>query len=212
MRLRKVKNAGDKIAQYPNIVILDPKEHKGNWNKLFGNDNPIHIEIGCGKGRFAIGMAKANPNINYIAFEKYDSVLVRALELYLTDEQPNLRFVLADAQEINEYFVKDEVKQIHLNFSDPWPKKCHSKRRLTSSLFLAKYKEILPVGGKIIQKTDNKGLFAFSIEEYSKNNLLINKVSLDLHSEDMFNVMTEFEEKWSKLGPIYYAEVIYKGE
>lgn len=212
MRLRKVKNALEKLASRPDVVILNPSDYKGKWQSLFNNENEIRIEIGCGKGRFVMGMAKAYPNINFIAFEKFDSVLLRSLELYETEELPNVRFVLADASNINTFFTKGEITTIYLNFSDPWPKARHAKRRLTSSIFLKQYQEILPNEGKIIQKTDNILLYEYSLESYAENGFEVIKASRNLHQENWFNVMTEFEEKWSKLGPIYYVEVKPKHE
>ncbi len=212
MRLRKVKNALEKLSSRPDVVIQNPKEYQGKWNSIFPLKQEIRVEIGCGKGRFIIGMAKAFPNINFIAFEKFDSVLLRSLELYEEEELPNVRFVLADASNFSEFFSKGEVTTIYLNFSDPWPKARHAKRRLTSPLFLEQYKNVLLDDGRIIQKTDNVLLYDYSLESYKENGFEIVKSSRDLHKENWFNVMTEFEEKWSKLGPIYYAEVKIKNE
>lgn len=213
MRLRKVKDAFSKLSENSGIVILEPKNYKAKWQSLFNNDNEIRLEIGCGKGQFIVGMAKAFPNINFIAMEKFDSVLLRAMERLLQEEPlPNLKLVLGDAQLLNEYFIKGEISNIYLNFSDPWPKAKHAKRRLTSPIFLGLYKDILPATGKIIQKTDNHDLFYYSLEMYEENGFLIDKISYDLHKEDWFNIRTEFEDKWSKLGPIYFAEVSIKHE
>ena len=209
MRLRKVKNAFEKLSENSNIVILEPEKLKGNWKSLFHNDNEIRLEIGCGKGQFIVGMAKAFPNINFIAMEKFDSVLLRAMERLLAEKDlpSNLKLVLGDAAMLNEYFLKSEISNIYLNFSDPWPKAKHAKRRLTSPIFLGLYKEILPATGKIIQKTDNHDLFYYSLDMYKENGFHIDKISYDLHKEDWFNITTEFEDKWSKLGPIYFVEV-----
>ena len=208
MRLRKVKNAYVKLSDNSNIVILDPANYKGKWQALFNNHNELRIEIGCGKGKFIVGMAKAFPEINFIAIEKFDSVLLRALERVLLEEEiPNLKLVLGDAALLNDYFLQGEISNIYLNFSDPWPKAKHAKRRLTSPIFLSLYKKILPADGLIIQKTDNHDLFYYSLDMYKENGYEIVEISYDLHKEDWFNVTTEFEDKWSKLGPIYYAKV-----
>lgn len=212
MRLRKVKNAYEKLLAC-NAFIENPKDNKGNWKKVFNNTNPIHIEIGCGKGQFIIELAKRNPNINYIAIEKYDSVLLRASEKATVENLDNLKLAMIDANTINEYFDLKEVNRIYLNFSDPWPKTCHAKRRLTSSLFLNQYKEILADDGELHQKTDNRGLFEYSLESFNQNGWCLKHISLDLHKDNEKypdNITTEFEDKWSKLGPIYRLEAYKK--
>ena len=204
MRLRKVKNAYEDLCLDTKYFVQNPKDYHSKWNELvFKNQNPIHIEVGCGKGQFMMGLAAKFPEINFIAIEKYDSVLIRTLEKALTFDLPNLRLVLLDANQLNEVFSKGEVKRIYLNFSDPWPKKRHAKRRLTSSIYLDIYKQILPLDGEIFQKTDNRGLFESSLESFSQNNWYLSNISLDLHKTDIFNIMTEYEEKWSPKGPIY---------
>lgn len=207
MRLRKVKNAYEDLCKDSKYFISNPKDYKNKWNVLvFKNDNPIHIEVGCGKGQFMMGLAKHFPDINFIAIEKYDSVLIRTLEKALTYDIPNLRLILLDANQLSEVFEKEEVSRIYLNFSDPWPKKRHAKRRLTSYIYLDIYKQILPINGEIFQKTDNRGLFESSLESFSQNNWYLSNISLDLHKTDTFNIMTEYEEKWSPKGPIYRLE------
>ncbi len=210
MRLRKIKNAPERLIQDNNpYYIPNPEAYKGKWKELFGNDNPIHIEIGCGKGQFMIKLSKRNPDINYIAIEKYDSVLLRILEKTLEVKPSNLKLCVMDAAEITNYFINGEVNRIYLNFSDPWPKNHHAKRRLTSKLFLDKYKDILVPKGEIFQKTDNRGLFEFSLESFNENNFSLSNISLDLHKDiEKYpdNITTEFEDKWSKLGPIYRLE------
>ena len=207
MRLRKVKNARERLAQNNNhYYIEDAKIHKGKWKELFGNSNPIHIEIGCGKGQFMMTLAKRNPDINYVALEKFDSVLLRALEKAIQDEIPNLKMAVIDAADIREYFENKEVSKIYLNFSDPWPKSHHAKRRLTYKSFLEEYKDILTDDGDIEQKTDNRHLFEFSLESFNNNGWKLSDICLDLHKETEKypdNITTEFEDKWSKLGPIY---------
>ena len=208
MRLRKVKDARLKL-QDSRFFIENPENYKGKWISLFNNNNPIHIEIGCGKGKFISELALRNPDINYIAIEKFDSVLLRASEKLEDLELNNLKITILDASELLNYFDEKEISRIYLNFSDPWPKKCHAKRRLTSKLFLDEYKNILKDDGVIIQKTDNRHLFEFSLESFNENGFLIKNICLDLHKdEERFpdNITTEFEEKWMTEGPIYYLE------
>lgn len=214
MRLRKVKNASERLKVDNNkYYVENAKEYKGNWKNLFNNSNPIHIEIGCGKGQFMITLAKNNPNINYVAIEKYDSVLLRTLEKAMNEDINNLKLAVMDANIICEYFNKEEVDRIYLNFSDPWPKSAHAKRRLTSKLFLDQYKIILKPEGEIFQKTDNRKLFEFSLESFNENGFKLSNISLDLHKDTEKypdNITTEFEDKWSKLGPIYRLEARLK--
>ncbi|MGL4949105.1 MAG: tRNA (guanosine(46)-N7)-methyltransferase TrmB [Anaeroplasmataceae bacterium] len=205
MRLRKVKNASNILSE-SDYFIQNPENYKGKWNTIFNNNNKIEVEIGCGKGKFITGMAKEFPNTNFIAIEKFDSVLVRCLELVIEEQPSNVKLLLLDALTLNDIFDKNEISNIYLNFSDPWPKTRHSKRRLTSTQHLEIYQNILKEDGSIIQKTDNRLLFEFSLEEFSTNNWLVSNISLDLHKTDRFNITTEFEEKWSKLGPIYRLE------
>ena len=180
LRLKNVKNANN-IIKKSDYIILNPYELKGNWNKVFQNNNDIDIEIGMGKGDFLIGMAKLHPNINYIGIEMYDSVIVRAVQKLEEEKLPNLKLIRMDANEIEKVFLK-EINTIYLNFSDPWPKKRHYKRRLTSHHFLAKYDSIFKAEKKIFQKTDNIDLFAFSVESLSTYNYILKKVTLDLYN------------------------------
>ena len=198
MRLRNVKNA-DIIINNSKYVINDPEKYKGNYNELFKNDNPINLEIGMGKGDFIINMAKKFPNINFIGIEKYESVMVRAVEKLENIELNNLKFIRFDAINIDNIFDK-EINLIYLNFSDPWPKKRHAKRRLTSINFLKLYDNIFKNNSHIILKTDNILLFASSIESLSDYGYKFKKVSLDLSNEDIDNVVTEYENKFMKLG------------
>ena len=207
MRLRNVKNALEIVNTSP-YTITNPKEYKGNFKSIFTNNNPIHIEIGMGKGDFIIGMAKKYPNINFIGIEKYESVMVRAIQKLEDLELPNLKLINMDAKEINEVF-SHEISVLYLNFSDPWPKTRHAKRRLTSETFLNQYKKVLTKDGVIEFKTDNRGLFEYSLESFNENNFSIYNISLDLHKDlEKYpnNITTEFEDKWSKLGPIYHLE------
>lgn len=214
MRLRNKPWAKDALASHPEMVIQNPEQWKGRWQERFGNDNPIHIEIGSGKGQFASGMAKKNPNINYIGIEIQESVLVVALEKALAADVPNLQLLHVNGGQVTDYFEKGEVNQIYLNFSDPWPKKRHAKRRLTHESFLVGYEQVLPPFGELHFKTDNRGLFEYSLASFSQFGLILKQVWLDLHKVDFpENVMTEYEEKFSAKGhPIYRVEVIFPKE
>ena len=206
MRLRNVKGSREAIVA-SEFTINDPENQKGNWNKVFGNDKPIHIEVGMGKGKFMMGMAKANPHINYIGIEMYSSVLYRAVQKLELEPLNNLRFILLDAKDIAEVFDKGEVDRIYLNFSDPWPKDRHAKRRLPSRQFLARFDQILKKDGVIEFKTDNKDLFTFAEEEVEPAGWEIVAITYDLHKDEKMcegNIMTEYEEKFSSMGnPIY---------
>lgn len=199
LRLKNVKNASN-IIKGSEYIILNPNDYKGKWNKLFKNQNPINIEIGMGKGDFIIEMAKKNPNVNFIGIEMFDSVMVRAVQKLENQNLDNLKLIRMDATYINDVFDR-EIDTIYLNFSDPWPKKRHEKRRLTSHEFLKRYDLIFKGSKNIIQKTDNIGLFAFSIQSLSTFGYVLNFVTLDLHqtkTED--NVMTEYEKKFVSNG------------
>lgn len=198
MRLRNVKNAYE-IVNDSNYVIKNPEQYIGKYKELFNNDNPINIEIGMGKGDFIIGMAKKYPNTNFIGIEKYESVMVRAVEKLENIDLPNLKLVRMDAINIDKVFDK-EINTIYLNFSDPWPKKRHAKRRLTSDIFLKLYDKIFISKPHIIQKTDNILLFASSIKSLVDYGYKFNKVSLDLEHEDIDNVITEYENKFMSMG------------
>lgn len=208
MRLRNIPGSKEAIAQSVH-VIQNPEESKGNWKKVFGNQNPVRIEVGMGKGRFIMDMARLNPEYNYIGIEMYDSVLLRAVQkLEQSDENlPNLYFIRMDARNLPEVFGKEEVDHIYLNFSDPWPKDRHAKRRLTSRQFLERYDQILTKEGQVEFKTDNRPLFEFSLEEIEAAGWKLLAHTFDLyHDEDMIkgNVMTEYEEKFSSAGnPIH---------
>lgn len=199
MRLKKVKNAKEKV-EASKYFINNPEDNISKWQQVFDNDNPIHIEIGMGKGRFIINMARTYPDINFIGIEKYDSVMVRALNILNDDENlPNLRFVLYDACEIEKIF-NNEIDRIYLNFSDPWPKSKHEKRRLTSRNFLQKYDNIFRNDKEIFQKTDNLSFFEFSRNSLIEYGYTIENLTYDLHSENIFNIPTEYEERFSQQG------------
>lgn len=201
MRLRNKKNAGDMVKN-SEYVVLEPQKNKGKWNEIFKNNNEIHIEIGMGKGRFITSMALANPDINYIGIEMYDSVIVTAVKNLAEREEKieNLRLIRMDATEIEDVFDK-EVGRIYLNFSDPWPKAKHSKRRLTSKEFLTRYDNIFKYEKIIFQKTDNNDLFEFSMESLKSYGYILKNVTRDLYSEMIEgNIPTEYEQKFSDKG------------
>ena len=206
MRLRNVPGARETIIENQ-FSIQQPEQMKGKWHEVFQNDHPIHIEVGMGKGQFIIEMARRNPEVNYIGIEKYSSVLVRAVEKLEDFEQDNLRLVRMDAENIEEVFDKDEVDRIYLNFSDPWPKDRHAKRRLTSKQFFERYDGILKKDGIVEFKTDNDLLFQFSLEQVPEAGWNLDKFTWDLHNDEEMvkgNVMTEYESKFSAMGnPIH---------
>ncbi len=212
MRLRNKPWASEKIAEYPHYIIPEPETKKGKWADVFGNNNPIHIEVGTGKGQFVTGMAKQNPEVNYIGIELYESVIVSALDHLIQEGLPNLKLLNVNAKDLKDFFDESEVSRVYLNFSDPWPKTKHAKRRLTYKTFLDMYKHILIPKGEIHFKTDNQGLFEYSLMSFSEYGLLLKFLSLDLHKSDFEgNVMTEYEEKFSAKGQrIYRSEVQYK--
>lgn len=205
MRLRNIPGADEAIAQSP-YCIQDAAAYAGKWYTLFPQKAPLHIEIGMGKGQFIMGMAKAHTDINYIGIEKYTSVLLRAVQKMEAEETPldTLRFLCFNAEDIAEIFAPGEVDRIYLNFSDPWPKDRHAKRRLTSSAFLDRYDQILAKGGHIEFKTDNRDLFDFSVEEINASSTWqIQALTYDLHNDTSMNagnIMTEYEEKFSSKG------------
>ena len=211
MRLRNVPGARETIIENQ-FSVQQPEQMKGKWAEVFQNDHPIHIEVGMGKGQFIIEMARRNPEVNYIGIEKYSSVLVRAVEKLEDFEQDNLRLIRMDAENINEVFGKDEVDRIYLNFSDPWPKDRHAKRRLTSTRFLERYDNILTPEGRVMFKTDNKDLFDFSLEQVEEAGWILESHTYDLHHSEYNegNVMTEYEEKFSAKGNPICRLVAYR--
>ena len=226
MRLRNIPRAEGVLQAHP-IVVKNERLHKGGWKLEFGNDHPVYVEIGMGKGNFLLTLAKLNPEINYIGIERYSSVLLRAVERYeehcrgegerpdsgegqalsIHGEIPNLRFICMDAAEIAEVFEPGEIDRIYLNFSDPWPKKRHAKRRLTSREYFGRYEKILCGGGRVEFKTDNTELFRFSLEEVEAAGWKLAAYTWDLHGDGRMNqgnVMTEYEAKFSGMGnPIH---------
>lgn len=202
MRLRNIKGATNAVYE-SKYCIQNASEQKGKWNQLFENDHPIHIEIGMGKGQFIIALAQQNPSINYIGIELYTSVLYRALQKLEDLNLPNLRFICENAVILPDVFSENEISRIYLNFSDPWPKDRHAKRRLTSKEFLARYETFLTKDGHIEFKTDNVSLFDFSLEEAKASNWNLVAFTYDLHHDNQLkegNVMTEYEKKFSAKG------------
>ena len=215
MRLRNNPKAYDIMAENSELVILDPVSHKGKFKDVFEQQHPLHIEIGMGKGDFMYEMARRNPDINFIGIEKFPSVIAAAInKINQKEKLNNLKLMHYDAIQLNDIFAKNEVDHIYLNFSDPWPKKRHAKRRLTSHAFLDVYKNILIDNGQIEFKTDNRGLFEYSLVSVNQYPMNLEYVSLDLHhSPEMEkNVMTEYEKKFSVNGPIYKMIVSYGGK
>ncbi len=203
MRLRNIPGAGEVIDNSA-YCIKEPVELKGKWHDFLGNNNPIHIEVGMGKGRFLMDLARLHPEINYIGIERYTSVLLRAVQKMQEDELPNVHFLCIDAATLPDIFDRNEVDRIYLNFSDPWPKDRHARRRLTSSEFLARYDLFLAPDGRIEFKTDNQDLFTFSLEEIeSSDKWHLDASTRDLHHDAAMNegnIMTEYEEKFSAVG------------
>ena len=202
MRLRNIPGA-DAAIENSDFCIKNPEEQKGNWQAQFPSKQPLHIEIGMGKGRFIMDMAALHPEINYLGIERYSSVLLRALQKMEINPLPNLKFICMDAADVEEVFAEGEVDRIYLNFSDPWPKDRHSKRRLTSRQFFARYDNILAKDGRLEFKTDNQDLFTFSLEEIPEAGWHLDASTRDLHNDPVLNegnVMTEYEEKFSSMG------------
>lgn len=215
MRLRNVKGSRETIAANEYVVNDEDelRERKGHWSELFGNYNPIHIEIGMGKGQFIMELARQNPDINYLGIEKYSSVLVRAAEKREAEpDMKNLYFIRMDAEYITDVFAEGEVDRIYLNFSDPWPKERHAKRRLTSCHFLDLYDKILAQDGRVMFKTDNRGLFDFSLEQIPEAGWTLESYTYDLHNSEYNegNIMTEYEAKFSAMGTPINRLVAYR--
>lgn len=212
MRLRNIKGADERIAT-SRYVVQNPKEFKDRWNECFGNNKPLRIEIGMGKGQFLHTLAKQNPDVNYVGIERYSSVLLRAIQKMEEEEVTNLKFICIDAKEIVEVFGEEEVDKIYLNFSDPWPKDRHAKRRLPSREFLARYDVILKKEGFLEFKTDNRGLFDFAVEELPEAGWKAQVITYDLHNDEELskgNIMTEYEEKFSSIGNPICKYIIYR--
>ncbi len=204
MRLRNVKNK-EEIMNNSKYLVKNYFDYKGKWNELFGNDNPIYIEIGMGKGKFIIENAVMYPDINFIGIEKFDSVICKGLQK-IPDGLNNLIMIRADALDIDNIFDR-EIDRIYLNFSDPWPKNRHHLRRLSSKVFLSKYDKLFKNDASIFMRTDNRELFQYSLVSFSENGYILKEVSLDLHKDDMPLITTEYEDKFSNLDmPIYFVD------
>ena len=204
MRLRNIPGSREVIAEN-RFCVQEPEAFAGAWRTLFGNEHPIHLEIGMGKGRFLMDLARLHPEINYIGIEMYSSVLIRAIQkAEEMEEAPgNFRFIRMDARDLTRVFAPGEVEKIYLNFSDPWPKDRHAKRRLTSGLFLKAYRTVLQRGGCVEFKTDNRDLFDFSLASIRENGWILLSHTFDLHHDPVLcegNVMTEYEERFSSMG------------
>ena len=201
MRLRHIPGAEEAIAQSP-FVIHNPEELKGCWNQAFQESAPLHIEVGMGKGRFIMELAQSHPKLHFIGIERYSSVLLRALQKRQQLDLSNIFFLCVDAKNLDQFFAPGEVSRMYLNFSDPWPKDRHAKRRLTSPQFLTVYQKILAPDGAVEFKTDNRGLFEYSLESIPAAGWQITEQTFDLHHSPMAsgNVMTEYEEKFASEG------------
>lgn len=214
MRLRNVAGSREAIAESIYVVPEEVMfEKPGKWSEIFGNNHPIHIEIGMGKGQFIHALAKLHPEINYVGVEKYSSVLIRAIQKMEQEELPNLKFLRMDAEDVDKVFGMGEVDKIYLNFSDPWPKDRHAKRRLPSREFLARYDKILKKDCCLEFKTDNRALFDFAVEELEPAGWKAEVITYDLHADEKLvegNIMTEYEEKFSSMGNPICKYIIYR--
>lgn len=210
MRQRKIKDIDNKLEAFGMWTIEEPTSHRGRWKELFGNENPLYLEIGCGKGQFIAGQAKAHPDRNFVAVEGQESVALRALQKAEEENITNIRFVLEYVRDIRDFFEDEELAGIYLNFSDPWPKERHAKRRLTYGKRLLQYQQIIEEGGFIQFKTDNEGLFTFTLEQIAEENLEILEMSRDLHQSEFAadNITTEYEDKFAATGKnINYVKI-----
>ncbi|RKL66773.1 tRNA (guanosine(46)-N7)-methyltransferase TrmB [Salipaludibacillus neizhouensis] len=205
MRLRNKPWAMEFIDSHPEIREKNPKSWQGKWDERFNKAQPLFVEVGTGKGKFVTDMAKEYPDTNFIGIEKYESIIVSGVQRVIDEPVDNLLFLQENAHNITDFFGAKEVDRIYINFTDPWPKNRHEKRRLTNKFFLEKYEEILKENGEIHFKTDNQALFEYSIESLTDYGFLLKNVSLDLHNSDMKdNIMTEYEEKFSEKGMRIY--------
>ncbi|WP_164668321.1 tRNA (guanosine(46)-N7)-methyltransferase TrmB [Virgibacillus doumboii] len=205
MRQRNKPWADDFLNENKHFIIPDPSEKKNKWQEMFGNSNPVHVEIGTGKGQFLAGMAEQYPDINFIGIEIAKSIIVTAAQKIMNGKHDNVLLINENAENLNEIFAENEISAIYLNFSDPWPKNRHEKRRLTFHTFLKQYQEVMDPEGEIVLKTDNRGLFEYSLVSFSEYGMKLKEVNLNLHKdEDPTNVMTEYEEKFSAKGQVIY--------
>ncbi|MDP4118172.1 MAG: tRNA (guanosine(46)-N7)-methyltransferase TrmB [Bacillota bacterium] len=211
MRIRKKTNRDARLERCESIHVKNPEKYKEKWNTLFGNSNPVHLEIGCGKGSFITQLAMRNPDINYVAMEKCTDVIIMAMEKAMNLSIPNLLFINGDAGSLPEIFSNGEISRIYINFCDPWPKSGHKKRRLTYRAFLDIYKSLLPCSGELHFKTDNRRLFEFSLNEFAGYEVKMQNISLDLHNSNFEgNIETEYEKNFSEKGfPIFRCELVF---
>jgi tRNA (guanine-N7-)-methyltransferase len=202
MRLRKRPGVREAMETFPQLVPLNGEEYKGKWSAFFGNDNPLHVELGTGKGRFVTTLAEQNPEFNYIGIELREEVLISAVKKAQDKQLKNIAFLWININDLANYFGEAEVNQFYLNFSDPWPKKRHAARRLTDSSFLMKYEEMLNPAGTIALKTDNEGLFEYSLNQFAGRLFLLHDITFNLHESPYAegNVMTEYEAKFVEKG------------
>lgn len=213
MRQRKIKDLDNKLAAYRDVTIEEPASLKGHWGDLFENEGPLYLEIGCGKGQFITENAKKHPERNFIAIEGHQSVVLRALEKTKEQNITNIRFVLEYVKDIRDFFADEELSGIYLNFSDPWPKERHAKRRLTYGKRLQQYLQILKNDGSVEFKTDNDGLFAFTLEQIEEEGLAAADVTRDLHNSEFAedNIVTEYEDRFARSGKnINYVKIMKK--
>ncbi|UFJ39358.1 tRNA (guanosine(46)-N7)-methyltransferase TrmB [Brevibacillus humidisoli] len=211
MRLRNIPGAEEALRQYP-VFVEDPTAYRGRWQERFGNDHPLHLEIGCGKGRFITTLAEQHPEINFIALEVKAEVIYRTAQRTEKRPIPNLALVQYNATLLPDLFAEQELDRIYLNFSDPWPKRRHHKRRLTYAGFLRMYKQVLKPHGEIHLKTDNEKLFEYSLNQFSEERFQLRHITFDLHQSPFAeqNVMTEYEERFASRGQrIYRTEAVY---
>ncbi|PWG01046.1 tRNA (guanosine(46)-N7)-methyltransferase TrmB [Levilactobacillus bambusae] len=205
MRVRNKPWAKPYIEEHPNLIVTDPVPLKGNWQSRFSAVQPLHVEIGTGKGQFIVEMARLHPEINFLGIEIQTSVIAIALKKVVESELPNIQLILSDGADVDTFFDPNEIDEIYLNFSDPWPKTKHEKRRLTSAGFLKNYQDVLKPDGLLQFKTDNRGLFEYSLVSLNNFGMIFQGVWLDLHqaNDEVEDVQTEYEQKFSALGPIY---------
>lgn len=202
MRLRNIPEAEEIVKQHPEMITMEAESWKGKWQERFPKKQPLHLEVGSGRGRFIVEMAKCHPEINFIGMELQTSIIYKILEKQLKEQLPNLQLLNGDATLLPEYFAAGEVDKLFLTFSDPWPKKKHAKRRLTHQRFLTRFEEIMKAEGELFFKTDNQALFEFSLMSLPNYGMIFEEIILDLHNSDQAeeNIMTEYEEKFSNQG------------
>ena len=200
MRMRKKKNLDVRFAACADVMVFEPKQLRGKWRALFGNDNPLHLEIGCGKGKFTVETAAAEPDVLFIAVERVPDAMVMAMERCAGQGLTNVFFIDANADQLPLFFAPGGADRIYINFCDPWPSKRHAKRRLTHGNFLKLYRQVLKMGGQIHFKTDNQPLFEFSVEELPQFGFELSEVTRNLHENGPVGVMTDYEAKFHELG------------